>query len=95
MKYLVRLIGVVIIWPFFILCNIWAGIIYYFFCSIWHLKIMFKLPKVSDFYFPMFENWEIELEGNIPNAKSILVKYKTYYKTPKDMLLNRITKESI
>lgn len=67
------------------------GSILFLFLSIWHFKNMFEPLQASDLYFPMYPKWEIEGEG-----KNItVVEYRYFYKTPKDMLLNRISKQKI
>lgn len=95
MKYLFRLLGVLIAWPLyllfytaFILVLNTLSIIFHF--NFKHLERL----KRSDLYFPLSNSWEIDVlvedKGN-PTGPEIR-SYFLYYKTPLDMLTNTLTK---
>ena len=88
--YLVRLIGVLVVWPLWI---IFMWIFYLIGCTaiyIWYLDFKHcKLPlKAKDYYFYLCKDgYNLELEDGYP----VKYRFDSYYRTPLDMLRNKLT----
>jgi len=94
MKYLLRLFGVIFLWPiklffmlvFFVIANL-AIILWYL-----NFKHCFGC-ELRDFYFYLITNGSELSDIDIQNGKCSFESYDMYYKNPIDMLLDKRTKE--
>jgi len=98
MKYLFRFLGAFLLWPLLILVQLFAWVVVNTLLALYHFdfKQTWCLVK-EDFYF-MLESDGSECEiskGNEidPNKwRTTWNSYKRYYASPKDMLIDKVTK---
>ena len=94
MKYLVRLIGAILVWPGHALFNVLLFLAINFLSIIWYFDFnhLILLSK-KDFYLYMARNEHDISDINAKNGICEWETYSTYYKTPLDILIGKLTKE--
>jgi len=94
MKYLVRLIGAIVVWPIHATFTVIYFLVINFLSIIWYLNLkhLFTLSK-KDFYLYMARNEHDISDINAKNGVCEWETYSTYYKTPLDILTGNLTKE--
>ena len=91
MKYIFRLLAVLIIWPFKTIFYLFGLFILNFILMIYHLDFNHFIKINKDCFRFYISTYEHEFDIN---EKFVMFSktYSTYYKTPKDLLTNNLTK---
>ena len=92
MKYLLRVLGVLVAWPLLIIltCLFWT--ICNIFIFLYHLNFKhFTTLTKDDFLFNMSSGTELDLENKKGKWYPKSIAYRNFYATPSDMLKGKIT----
>ncbi len=95
MKYLFRFIGVFILWPFTLIYSIVGYIVLNTISILYHLNfkhIWWKWDKYDWYFYITRNNLELN-EVDLEKSEINWIRYDEYYKTPLDMLKNKLIKE--